>query len=157
MYRLWVRILDDDGDTATLSINFPDSFTLAEVQGFAAAWLLELDAIIDGAITEAGISVVLTLPGGLAVSPTQYTDVQHGALFAFRTAGNYNTSHRVPTFVPAKFAAGSKNVDTTDSDVIAYVASMNTGIDVAGTMVQPSDYRGDDISVLSKAVESFRK
>lgn len=157
MYRLWVRILDDDGDTATLTINIPGSFTLTEAQGFAADILPYLDAITDGAIQEAGISVAVTLPGGLQANPVQYCDVQRGALFSWRTENNYNTSFRVPAFTPSKFSTGSKNVDTEDADVTNFVTSIITGTDVGGTMVTPSDYRGDDITALVKAVESFRK
>lgn len=157
MFRLWIRVRDADGDTSTLTLNFPSSFSITEVLGFADGFITLLDAIITGKVEEAGISVVVTLPGGLRANPVAYSDVQHGALMSWGTDGNYRTSYRVPTFNPAMFATGSKNVDVEDSDVAAVLTAMISGIDVSATMVEPSDYRGDDINALIKGVESFRK
>lgn len=157
MFRLWIRIRDHDGDTSTFTLNFPSSFTLTEIQGFATSFIPLVDAIVHGTIEEAGIALVVTLPGGLKANPVQYSDVQHGALFSMRTDGNYNTSFRLPTFDPALYSTGSKNVDVEDSDVAAFIAACVSGLDVSGSMIEPSDYRGDDVTALVKAVESFRK
>lgn len=158
MFKLWVRIRDADGDVSTSQFNFPGSFTLTNIQEFAADFLPLVDAVIHGRIEEAGITVSITLPGGLKANPDQYCDVQQGALFSMLTAGGYNTSFRLPTFDRAMFAVGSKNVDVEDTDVAAFLSAIVEGIEVTGPVtVVPSDYRGDDITALVKGVESFRK
>lgn len=157
VFRLWIRVLDADGDTSTFALNFPNIFSLTEVIGFATGFIPLVDAIIHGCITEAGVTVSVTLPGGIKLTPDANCDVQHGAQFAFRTENAYVTGFRLPSFMPALFAAGSKNVDTEDLDVDAFLDALRDGIDVGGTMIQPSDYRGDDIQTLIKGVESFRK
>lgn len=158
MFKLWVRIRDADGDVSTSQFNFPATFTLTNIEEYAEAFLPLLDAVIHGRIEEAGVTVSITLPGGLKANPAAYCDVQQGALFSWLTNGGFNTSVRLPTFQPEMFGAGSKDVDVEDTDVAAMVTAIISGIEVTGPVtVTPSDYRGDDITALVKGVESFRK
>jgi hypothetical protein len=157
MYRLWIRILDNDGDTSTATFNIPDTNDYDDVLEFADAFIPLVDAVVLGEIQEAGISFSLTLPGGLKATPGVGCDVQNGALFSFATTGGYRTSVRLPSFDTAMYGANSKDVDTEDADVAAFTQAMISGIVATGGTVSPSDYRGDDINALVKAVQSFRK
>lgn len=157
LYRLWIRILDQDGDTSTATFNIPDTNDYSDVEEFADAFIPLVDAVVLGEIQEAGISHTLTLPAGLKALPGTGCDVQNGALFSFETAGGYRTSVRLPSFDTALYSPNSKDVNTEQEDVVAFAAAMLSGIVATGGTVSPSDYRGDDINSLVKAVQSFRK
>ena len=154
-FELFVRIRDEDGDSSTMTVKFPDSLTITDIIDYADDFLLLVDAVIDGKVEGAGICIGYTLPGGLKASPINNCDVQHGAQFLFR-AGGYPVRLRVPTFKPTMFVAGSKVVDITDSDVLNFRNSISAGLTPDITLVQPSDNRGADIDEWVSGVENFR-
>lgn len=154
-FELFIRIRDEDGDSSTMTLKFPDSLGIDDITDYADDFLVLLDAVIDGKIEAAGVCVSVTLPGGLKASPIANCDIQQGAQWLFR-AGGYPVRLRVPTWDRAMFNAGSKDVDITDSDVLNFRNAITAGLTPDVTLVEPSDNRGADIDTWVSAVENFR-
>ena len=154
-FELFVRIRDEDGDSSTMTLKFPDSLTVTDILDYAGDFLPLLDAVIDGRIEAAGVCAAVTLPGGLKASPINNCDVQHGCQFLFR-AGGYPVRLRVPTFKPTLFTAGSKDADMSDADVLNLRNSITAGLTPNAVLVQPSSNRGEDIDEWISATENFR-
>lgn len=153
-------IRDEKGATSLMQVNAPSGTSLTDVAIFAQQMAPLIEALITGAITRIGLALTIGLPAGLRGSPLSGSDVEEGGRFQFRTSlGNY-TSVRVPTFDESKIVAGSAEVDTTDADVLAFINSMLSGIDITGAggsgIVEPSDTRDEDVAALEFAREQFQ-
>lgn len=145
--------------TSRMEVKVPDTVTVPNAILFAQGLAPLIDAVIRGAIVGIGLSVDVSLPGGLDATASIGADVEEGATFQFNTDGGFKTRFRIPTFDEALIVADSNVVDTADTDVAALVTAMEDGLDIdpgAGTtLIQPSDARDDDIVTLDYAVESF--
>lgn len=147
---------DDKGKVSTTTINVPSAEAFADVVTFAGNVAALIDPLISGQLTRIGVAFTVDLPGGIKTAPTAVADVEEGARFQFRTAGNFFTSLRLPTFLDALVNPGSDAVDLTDPDVDAFVTAMTDGIDIGGNLVEPCDPREDDIGTLEFAREQFQ-
>lgn len=155
-FALLYSIRDAKNETSTMEVNIPESFNIGVVVEFAGDLALLINEIITGAITRIGIAFIMNLPGGLRVTPLANSDVEEGARFQFLTSGGFNTSMRVPTFLETLIASDSRQVDTADTDVAAFVTAITAGIAETGpTTVTPADKRDEDIVSLVSALEQF--
>jgi hypothetical protein len=152
-----IAITVEDGknppNKSTVFVNIPTATTVAAATTFAQGITGLIDAVIGGKITNLAICYRVTLPGGLKALAEALSDVEEGAKFIWRTAGNFLTSFRLPTFLESKILAGTKSVDLTDPDVDGVVDFMTTG----SLGVTPTDARDDDIETVASARENFVK
>lgn len=152
-----ISILDADGDVSSMEIKtVAGAETLAQLTQYAQDMAVLIEPLTDGAITEIRLVVAIPLPGGLTAIPVANCEVQKGALFTFTASGTaYKHSIRIPAFVPAKFSG--KNVNSADADVIVFQTAMLAGLNIGGTVIQPSDKYENDLLAVSSAVKSHRR
>ncbi len=148
---LSTKIVDDAGKTRTIPVFLPSGDTLANAQSYMTAYAPLLDAIIDGVIESAEVTIPLTLPGGLKTSAVADSTVRRGAVASFFTSVRYNWSLYVPAFSLAKIAGGA--INPADTDVAAFLAAYTTGL----ASRTPTDGHADDLTLFSRMRESFRK
>lgn len=161
-YTVFFTIRDAKGDASTVSFDVDNATPLANMNNLVAALGELIDPLINGAIVAAGFTITVdTIALGFQGIPAAIADVQEGARFAFRTTNQFLRSFRLPTFIEDLFTPGSKQVDTADPDVAAFIAAVETGVDlslVGGTGVIPlTDSRGEDIEILESARENFTR
>jgi hypothetical protein len=150
-------IKDAKGKTSTQLLNFPDSTDITVLKTFVSSTATMINNIIKGKIVEAGIGLSVDISGAtIRATPDPDSDVEEGARFSWRTAVNSLTRFRLPTFDEAKLVSGTTQVDTADSDISAFTARIISGQTVGLINVSPSDDRGEDITTLEAAVESFQ-
>lgn len=158
-FSVLYSIVDAKNEVSTCEVNVPAAITFANVGIFAAQMALLINPIITGAITRIGVAFTVTLPGGLRTTPVAGSDVEEGAKFQFRTAGNFFTGLRLPTFDETLIQSNSRAIDLEDADVAAFIDAMTDGIDLTGAggtgTPQPCDKREADIVALSFAREQF--
>jgi hypothetical protein len=148
-----IGLIDDEGKPSSTGCWLPDATTLAAAQTFAAAFAQLIDNMTEGKLTGINMIYHVALPGGLKANPIANSDVEQGAIFVYADAQNFKTSLRVAAVSKAKIVANSDAVDLADADVIALNLAMTAGI--AGT--QPSTNRGDDLTALLSAKESYKR
>lgn len=148
---LSIKVIDDAGKSKSVPVFFTSSVTPANIQTFATAFMPLLDAVIDGLIESATVTLDITVPSGLKSAPVTDSTVRRGAVESFSTPARFDWSLYVPSFSLTKITGG--NIDVADSDVIAFNAAYVTG---AGGFT-PSNGLGLDLTALLRAAESFRK
>lgn len=155
---LFFTLQDGDGDKSTIEIPIPDATPLAAATALVPAAAALINPLVNGGLVSAGFTVTVDVPAFGPVAAL-ISDVQEKAEFVFRTAGNFVKRLNLPTFVETFFTGGGsgKEVDTTDPDVAAFVDFITDGVTVAATLVQPTDYRGDDIATLEAARQNWGK
>lgn len=149
-------IRDAKGATSTTNINLPDSVDIAIAKLFVRSTAEMIDNLIKGRIVDAGIGLSVDLAGlTLKGAPNADSDVEEGARFSWRTALNTLTGFRIPTFDETFMVSGTRQVDTANSTVNTFVQRMLAGQTQGIINVSPSDDRGEDITALDAATESF--
>ena len=108
-------------------------------------------------ITEVSVSVGLDLSGAsLKTVATQFADWFNKAFFQASNAINGLISKfNIPTYDDNNNSTGSKNIDLADPDVAELTALITDGLDVSGTLIYPVTLRGDALSTIDVAVETF--
>lgn len=160
-FVLIYSIKDEKGKRSTTEVNLPESTAFADVVLFAGAMAQIIEPLISGSIERVGIAFILALSSitGLKATPAANSDIEEGARFGFKTLGNFTTALRIPTFREDFVTVGTREVDTTDADVAAFVTAMRTGINLTGLggsgTVAPVDKREEDIVTLDSAKEQF--
>lgn len=150
-------VQDGKGSKSLVSFYVPSDTALADMTEIAQEFADRLDAVMDGAIVGISASYNVALPAGIKANPVATADVEEGALYLWNTDGGFNTRFRVPTHSEDKILAGSRVVDTTDTDVAALVSIMTAGFTATSTnLIEPCDYREDDVAALDVAYESFK-
>jgi hypothetical protein len=150
-------IKDAKNATSVMKVNFPAAVDIGVLRlNFGPTTATLINAIIKGKITEVGVGLAVDISGAtIRATPDPDSDVEEGARFSWLAANNANTEFRMPTFDEAKMVAGTREVDTADADVDAFVQRIIAGQTVGLTNVSPSTDRGEDITVLDTARESF--
>lgn len=160
-WEIIYSIEDEKQAISDTTIKVPSTTALPNVLLFAAQMSLLINPLIRGAIRRIGVSLTLDLPAGLRTAPLTQSDREEGARFQMATAGGFDTSLRLPTFDESFILPNSRNVDLADPTVAAFVAALTGGINLTplgGTgTVQPTDYRDDDITTVTSAIEQFVK
>lgn len=150
-------IEDAKGESSSFRVNFPDSTDIAILKTFAGSTAAMIDDLIKGRITDISIGMSVSLPSGIKTAADSTSDVQEGARFNWRTALGTLTQFRIPTFDEAYITAGTSNVDTGSPGVGEFRDRIISGQTVGLINVSPSDDRGESITALDSARESFTK
>lgn len=149
-------VQDAKGKTSVTKVNFPDSTDIAILKMFASSTIGLLDPLMKGRIIEAGIGLSVDISAATRkAAPLPDSDVEEGARFQWNTVSGAVTGFRVPTFDEAKLVTGTRNVNTADAQVAAFVNRITDGQTQGLINVSPSDDRGSDINALKSARESF--
>lgn len=158
-WTILYSITDEKAKVSTTEVKLPSATAFADVEIFAAQMAALIDTVIEGYISRIGIVYQVALPGGIKSAANANSDVEEGARFQFRTVNGFFSGLRLATFSEALIVAGSKDVDTVNGDVAAFVTAMVTGIDTSGAggsgTIQPSDARDEDLTALEFAREQF--
>lgn len=161
MFVIIYSIKDEKGKLSSTEVNLPTSTAFADVVRFAGAMAQAIEPLVSGSIERVGVAYIVALSTitGLKATPAANSDVEEGARFGFKTVNNFVTAMRIPTFREDFVQAGTREVDTTDPDVAAFVTAMRTGIDLTplggAGVVAPVDKRNEDITTLDSAKEQF--
>lgn len=151
--NVYYRIADAKNDTSTIMIPLPDSVAITDLTQYVQDIAAILQPLINGTLLEAGFAVgVNVAPWSLAAG---ISDVQEKARFVFRTAGGFLKAISLPAVVESIFRPGSREVDTTDPNVAAFVTAMVDGITVNSNTIEPVDRRGEDLTNLVQATEAW--
>lgn len=103
-----IGIVDYLGDRKTIPMYLPAATTLSTINTLLGTMLPLLDAVVDGKIADAKVSLDLTLPGGLKGSAVSGHDVHNGANVTFDPADtDYAFSMYFPTWEEAGFSGQS--------------------------------------------------
>lgn len=152
---VYFNIADAKGEVSTITIPIPAATTLPNALAFTRAMGELIKPCVNGTLRDMGFSVSASpiAPWNAAAS---ISDVQEKAAFAFRTANNFLKKLHLPTFLETKFTPNSKQVNTADPSIAAFVSAMESGIDIGGgVMVSPCDIRAEDVATLESAVEAW--
>lgn len=159
---LVLTVRDGKGKDAQLLINIinqDDESDISKQLEMARKFQLDIDALITGQVVRCGLVIDVPLDTGLSTSPDTNADIEQGALFIFRSTTNFNTSTRIPTFDETKLITGTPSVDLTDSAVADFVTNIIDGYEAntTGDRREVQDNRGDDITELLSAKQSFQR
>lgn len=153
---LFYTIRDEKNQPSTTQIKFPTTVDIAILKEFARSTGTLIDAVITGRIEEVSIGIgVEDLPTTWKAAPLANSDVEEGGRFSFLTGIGSKTGFRLPTFDEAYILPGTKQIDVADAAVDALVDRIIAGQTVGIINVSPSDDRGEDITALFSARESF--
>jgi hypothetical protein len=156
-FEIIFSVKDEKDKYSTVRLYLPSSTVWTDAIEFVKDAAPLLEALIRGQITRAGIAYTVDVSDlGLRASPLSGSDVEEGANFIF-TASPFQMRHRIPTFDESKILAGTREVDLTDADVDAWVDMMVDGITPVATLVEPCEWRGDDLEACSSAKEAFQR
>lgn len=152
-----LTIRDADGDKDTVAMYIPTgSLDIADFQGFVNTVAPLVDAITDGVIESANITVGATLPGGLNDTPVAGCEVQKGGLFQLSANGTpYTHSVRVPALTPSLFTGD--NINLADTAISNFTSVLVSGTTPVSTLVSPSNKYEMDLTSVKAGVKSFRK
>lgn len=157
---VYFNIVDDKGDTSTVEIPFPTATALTDLPLLVTAFGALIDPLVSGGLRDAGVRFSVAVPGFSGVAGS-LSDVQEKGEFVLRTAGNFLKRLNLPTFIETLILPTSKQIDVSDTDVAAFVTALEDGINLSGAggsgVVQPCDYRGDDLATLESALENWGK
>ena len=154
VWTLDIAIRDGKNKMAHVGAYLPTVTTVANIEAFLAAFVVPLDAMIDGVITGVTASLGFDLPTGIKTISEADSDREEGALFVYDTAGGFSTRQRVPTFKEALFLSGTTQVETADLDVASFISFMVDGVPA---VADPCDYRGADVTAVASALEDFKR
>lgn len=151
-----LRGIDAFGKAGSITVYFPDTATLADMQAFVTASAVEFDDITGMKINEAVVSLALTLPA-LKASAVAGHSVSLGANMSFDAADTeYSHSIRIPALREELVAGDGVALGTavgSGTTVGAWAASVIAG---NGTAL-PSDRYSNDLEVFQGGSVTARK
>jgi len=151
----------EDGKSSQSIVTFPlpAATAIADAIAFAKTVWPILDPLITGGNVVARVSQIVS--GITSSNPLGSADIQEKAKFVFQSLAPFTKSISLPTFLEAKMVAGSDVVDTSDTDVAAFITAMVDGLDTTGQggsgTISPCDIRDEDLSAFVTAVEAWGK
>lgn len=154
-----ITILDAKGKSSTTRIRVPTGFVLPQYAEFGVAIGQLIANLSEGVITEISVSVPIDLSTAtIRAAAMNIADVAKKALFMARSAvSGLFGKFFFPTYNEINTVSGSDDLDSADADVAALITLIESGVNVAGTFIQPIDLRGNDLVDVSEAREIFRK
>jgi hypothetical protein len=150
-----MTIRDYKGKRSTVAVHFPTTFTIAQLQAWLDTFAVNLDGVTEGAIESANVTVGLTVPGAVKLTPLDDCDIEEGGNFSFSTPGRYRHTIRVPAISQALVSGNSVNHAV--PPVSTMLQNITAGVDVSGTLVIPTNGHGEDLVSLSAATKTFRR
>lgn len=146
-------ITDGEGHTGTTGVYFAEAETEADLAAFAAAFIPLIEAIIDGKVTKVTITKVLV--AAVATGIDAASDIEIAAKFIFDVFNTVkNKVMSLGSFTRSKLISGTRNVNTADADVAAFV---NYIIATPALVGDPTDSEERDITGLISAKEEYTR
>lgn len=151
-------IKDGKNKNSVMHLNFPENVDMGVLRtNFVPTTATLLNAIIKGKIIAAGIGLEVDISGAtIRATPDADSDVEEGALFTGITAIGSDTTFRVPTIDEDMFFPGTTVIDGGNADMAPFILRVINGQTVGLVNVSPSDNRGEDITDITTAVDSFQ-
>jgi len=149
------EIRDRRNKKATTSVRIVDA-TEAQTDAFANAWADAIDNLIGGVIRSAAALLkcdISSVPSNVASSTS---DVEEIAEFDFRTASGNKVLVTIPAILETLVDNDTGNLNQSAAAVAAFIAMMEDGITVGGTLVEPTDVGNEDIVSTRYARERSR-
>lgn len=140
---------------SVFEINFDASRTLAQIEGWISGISFPLSVIIRGTCTAINISRSSAIPGILATPAFADADVEEKLRATLRTDGGFPAKISFPTVADSVILDGSSQADPANANIILLTNAIESGINVAGVSVNPTDTRGDDIASVVSLNEKF--
>lgn len=151
--------VDEKKKESHAKLRIPNTLTFAQFKAFGAAAAAILGDMSTCEITEVSVSVGLDLSGAdLKSVATQFADwFNKGFIQASNIVNGLFSRFNIPTWDDNNNTAGSKNMNLTDPDVAELTTLITDGLDVGGTLIYPVAVRGDALTQIDIAQETFRK
>lgn len=155
-YGVTFTVYDGEGHDASITYYLDGATSISDMQTWSNAFRAVLENIVDGDVRFASISRVLNV--WTAGSATDESDVEIRGKFTWLAQNTLKkVINSIPTFRRQYIVAKSKDIDTTEVNVAAYIDAMTTGIDVGGTPIRPRDSENRQIDALFTAKEDYGK
>jgi hypothetical protein len=140
-------------------IRIPSALTFTQYKAFGAAAAAVLNDMSTCELIEVSVAVGLDLSGAdLKSVATQFADwFTKGFISASNAINGLVGKFIIPTYDDNNNTAGSKNMNLADPDVAALTTLITDGLDVSGTLIFPVAVRGDALTNIDIAQETFRK
>ena len=154
-----VVIQDGNGNNASTKVRLPNGFTIAQYREAGQALAQVIGDMSTGQVVNVGIGLNLDFgSAGLKVSPLSLSDVYNKARYIFNagTTG-FRKILNLPAINDNAIVDGSQNIDSTLPDVQAFETAMLSGISTVDGTIAPVTNRGQDLTAVSTAIESFRR
>jgi len=151
----FITVKDAPGSESIMRLHVPNNTEIGNFKTFIQNTAVFIDALIKGKITNLSIGIGIDLPGGIKAAADASADVEEGARFIFNALNGGSFRMRIPTFDEAKMIAGTDLVDTTDTDVAAFVTQMVNGQTINLQAQHPSAADESDIVSLESAKSAF--
>jgi hypothetical protein len=153
-----VTIRDEPGERTAASayFTFPDTLTLAQTVTYLQTLISRVDAVTDGVVDRARLSLTVPLPGGIKTTPATGSDNEETGLFTFKLTdpGSKSWAFDVPAIAQAVLQASSPNrIDLTNTDVqnlVTYFTSSGAG-------TPTNNVWSSTLSAIRTALKTFRK
>jgi hypothetical protein len=157
---LFFVLQDADNDPSRVEIEIPSSTSATNALALVPVVGELIHDIVNGGLVKAGITIEVDTGvafAGWGPVATLIADIQEKAEFSFRTVQGNLKKINLPTFLEDLFIPQTKEVDTSDPAIAAFVTAMEDGLTVNSTLVQFTDQRGEDLLYLEGAVENWGK
>lgn len=152
------NFVDAKNKTSTTKVRIPVGLTIATITAFAQAAAQLFVDFSSCRLTSVKACVGIDISGlGLQTVAAAQADVAEKGYFGLRTAGNTYGKMILPTFAESLVAPNSDAIDTTDTDVAAFITALEDGIATTGGTIAPVDLRDNDFVEVTEARELFRK
>lgn len=151
------QVQDASGTKGTTSVRVAGEPTLAGLAGFAVGWANALNNLIAGKIIGAAALIKANISGLTGNTIISVSDVEHVGKFEFLTAGGNRVKVNVPALAEQLLlATTSDDLNQSETNIAAFIAAMEDGINVGGALIQPCDLGEDDVVATIFAREAFR-
>lgn len=152
-------ITDAKGKTSLTKVRVPTGFSPSQYGEFALAMGQIIATLSDGAITEISIGVPLDLSAAsLKLVASTVADAAKKAFFGVvSSVSGLFAKYIIPTYDETHTVSGSDTIDTSDADVAAFIALIESGTTVGGTPIAPTDKYTNDLDDVNIAREQFRR
>jgi hypothetical protein len=143
--------------TSTIRIPFPDATPIGTlITGVTAVGAL-INPLVTGGLKSAGVAVEVDISGTWGPVAALLSDVQEKMEWGIRAANGFLKRINLPTIDEDMFVPGSAIGDITDAAMGAFKDFLEDGIDVGGTVIQPSDVHGSDLENVEYYRENWGK
>lgn len=142
---------------STIRIPFANATPIATlITGVTAVGAL-INPLVTGGLQSAGVAVEVDISGTWGPTAMLLSDVQEKMEWVIRAANGFLKRINLPTIDEDMFVAGSTIGDITDAAMAAFRDFLEDGIDVGGTVIQPTDIHGSDLVTVEAYRENWGK
>lgn len=154
--RIDYVLRDASGGRAKTGFWVEPGLTLAQYQQGGQALAQEINAITNGVVESASMTIPVDVSGLTQNIAGANSDVEEVARFGATTADGRPVQVNVPGLIPTAIAAGSDDLNQANSAVAAMISMLEDGIVVTGGTIRPSDVGEQDITQVLTARYAVR-